>query len=745
MGTKITALGAIPEVANVDVLPIVDLTDTTTKKATITQIEARFTADGFLSALDNISELTNDSGYITVSDFSNDGENAGVDRDLGNLDAFALSFITSGVGRINIEAGGNVGIGTSTPSEVLEVVGSTKISGNITQTDASASTSLAGGDIRFEDNGGGLPTIWLNQTTYDINTASFWQLGSGASTIQARNVPTGGQFENRIQNDVGKGSKLEFPADVHSSWYQVGNAGITHKYFNMGNTGYGLGLRAGTLEINSANDFVFSKYDGATAPTDLIKILGASGNVGIGTATPTEKLEVVGNVFVTGTQKIKTDYLSSNLSLENTSGSSTYEIGVGVAGVSVETLYFNNRLGNRTFGINLDGRFDIIEKVNLEDNIELKWGNNVSYGAFFDANYEQKMTFNNAGGRTIAFDNKAGAGSPNYTFDWSGAIKGNFGIGTLTPTETLEVVGNAKINGNNLLESSSIYVQEIYKTTNSGSFGIDFHAKNSLNVKTRYGSILANIENNADGAEEGSIRFALSEAGAVSSSEHFKFRINGLIETKNSGNLGTYRDVNAINSLGGINMYMNDSLGNIQSYGFLFAKIEDNTSGSDDASIVMGMAKNGNPDSNGIFQFYKEGIFRSTIGQGTGIYSPQNTVGVNSSFSFWGENSVNARHPYAFLASEIIDNTSGSEDGALRFNVIVNGALNSTTSKMTLTGTGLGIGTNTPTEKLDLNGRQFLSNQTAPSTPTGGGTIFVDGGALKYIGSSGTITTLGVA
>jgi len=447
MGTKITALGAIPEVANVDVLPIVDLTDTTTKKATITQIEARFTADGFLSALDNISELTNDSGYITVSDFSNDGENAGVDRDLGNLDAFALSFITSGVGRINIEAGGNVGIGTSTPSEVLEVVGSTKISGNITQTDASASTSLAGGDIRFEDNGGGLPTIWLNQTTYDINTASFWQLGSGASTIQARNVPTGGQFENRIQNDVGKGSKLEFPADVHSSWYQVGNAGITHKYFNMGNTGYGLGLRAGTLEINSANDFVFSKYDGATAPTDLIKILGASGNVGIGTATPTEKLEVVGNVFVTGTQKIKTDYLSSNLSLENTSGSSTYEIGVGVAGVSVETLYFNNRLGNRTFGINLDGRFDIIEKVNLEDNIELKWGNNVSYGAFFDANYEQKMTFNNAGGRTIAFDNKAAAGSPNYTFNWSGAIKGNFGIGTTTPSESLEVVGNIKISG----------------------------------------------------------------------------------------------------------------------------------------------------------------------------------------------------------------------------------------------------------------------------------------------------------
>jgi hypothetical protein len=69
-----------------------------------------------------------------------------------------------------------------------------------------------------------------------------------------------------------------------------------------------------------------------------------------------------------------------------------------------------------------------------------------------------------------------------------------------------------------------------------------------------------------------------------------------------------------------------------------------------------------------------------------------------------------------------------------------------TTPVMTLDlDAGLGIGTATPTEKLDVNGRQFLSNQTAPSTPSGGGTIYVEGGALKYIGSSGTITTLGVA
>jgi hypothetical protein len=62
------------------------------------------------------------------------------------------------------------------------------------------------------------------------------------------------------------------------------------------------------------------------------------------------------------------------------------------------------------------------------------------------------------------------------------------------------------------------------------------------------------------------------------------------------------------------------------------------------------------------------------------------------------------------------------------------------------TGGNVGFGLSTGiTEQLTLNGRAHLKDQTAPSTPTGGGTIYVEAGALKYIGSSGTITTLGIA
>jgi hypothetical protein len=68
---------------------------------------------------------------------------------------------------------------------------------------------------------------------------------------------------------------------------------------------------------------------------------------------------------------------------------------------------------------------------------------------------------------------------------------------------------------------------------------------------------------------------------------------------------------------------------------------------------------------------------------------------------------------------------------------------------MKLNSTGLilgdGIGGSIIKQRFHLEGRAFIGNTTAPSTPTAGGVLYVESGALKYIGSSGTITTLGIA
>lgn len=54
--TKTTDLGAIPALAGADVLPIVDATDTTTKKVTVTQLDARYEAAGAAAAAQAASQ-----------------------------------------------------------------------------------------------------------------------------------------------------------------------------------------------------------------------------------------------------------------------------------------------------------------------------------------------------------------------------------------------------------------------------------------------------------------------------------------------------------------------------------------------------------------------------------------------------------------------------------------------------------------------------------------------------------------
>jgi len=46
---------------------------------------------------------------------------------------------------------------------------------------------------------------------------------------------------------------------------------------------------------------------------------------------------------------------------------------------------------------------------------------------------------------------------------------------------------------------------------------------------------------------------------------------------------------------------------------------------------------------------------------------------------------------------------------------------------------------------IGADGLLFMANTSAPATPTGGGHLYVESGALKYKGSSGTVTTLGAA
>ena len=76
-------------------------------------------------------------------------------------------------------------------------------------------------------------------------------------------------------------------------------------------------------------------------------------------------------------------------------------------------------------------------------------------------------------------------------------------------------------------------------------------------------------------------------------------------------------------------------------------------------------------------------------------------------------------------------------DGELNWDVKLNTALDYLDAQTTL---------KAPLASPTFTGKVSLTNTTAPTANmTGGGILYVEAGALKYRGSSGTITTIGPA
>lgn len=164
-----------------------------------------------------------------------------------------------------------------------------------------------------------------------------------------------------------------------------------------------------------------------------------------------------------------------------------------------------------------------------------------------------------------------------------------------------------------------------------------------------------------------------------------------------------------------------DVIGNSSTPGAVSFKIK-NTNSAGDAQFALN-----NSDGNGIF------------GQVTGANYPAPNLALLYSIGNLAR--------FSFLTNA--DLGSGGVT-AIAFTA---GGLNNTPGIFVTPGNpGLvGIGTINPQTRLDVagdatvRGELILANSTEPPTPTGGGALYVEGGALKFKGSNGTVTTIGPA
>ena len=419
----------------------------------------------------------------------------------------SLSFGTSqtnntdAVEVMRITDAGNVGIGTTSPGEKLEVYGNIKVRDN---------------DRIYLGNSGDLALI---------HTGSYGEITNYTGDLIIRN--TAANEDIIFKAESGTGTDVEIMRIDGSS----GNVGIgttspgqkleingkillqNNDEIRFKDTG---GTERTAIELDGSNDLNIGtsaggnlKFINGSSYTERMRITSA-GNVGIGTTSPDDKLHVSGgNIRLTANSstaailslhpnngnsvdkwQIAADADGSNLSFSNKSTgsmvSTMYLKDDGNVGIGTTAPEAKLHIGVVTLGISPDTDADIISS----GGVLIKGGKMLS----FDDNYSVHANMKyNASGAEARFELHGYYGFNFITRSTTSSMvikgdTGNVGIGTTAPSAKLEIfegylkIGDDSNTGYGItLERNSANVGNI----NTANNRINIQAQNSRDVELR--------------------------------------------------------------------------------------------------------------------------------------------------------------------------------------------------------------------------------------------------------------------
>ena len=348
---------------------------------------------------------------------------------------------------LTITPTGNVGIGTQTPSNKMQVSGDVRL-GLVTEDNGSQSgygsrLYFSGGDDWSSWDSDNSDPLWIARyNTTDNNTDLVVNIGDDASSndrlVIGNTLQTTGAWRDLFSFDTNGSMAIGPEALISGSNSIVKGTGISV----TGNDS--IGIRLGHI----TKDLAILDQNNVVALLD--------GKLGIGTTAPTKALEVVGDILASGTICDSNGCIGSSGTTElwATSGTGIYNTNAGGVGIGTKgtpgaefQVYTNSNAGEKTY----------LNSAIQEGFLVNSYWNTSDYNYGVVDLVAGRYTNSASGGSKFRFFTQPRTGS-------TGAVPpalrmvidkdGNVGINTASPSNKLDVVGFIEANGSDTVTSN---------------------------------------------------------------------------------------------------------------------------------------------------------------------------------------------------------------------------------------------------------------------------------------------------
>ena len=310
------------------------------------------------------------SGTSTTDGFLVGLDSNGSTAAITNFETGNMQFKTSSTpGTPNtsmvITGSGNVGIGTLSPTANLEVVSSGS-SSVVIQDDDTAHKLVLGNDgtNSFITGATGNQQLTLGYKSTDTSASVFNEINLGthnAGFVNIGTVDAGGSFNKSLTVDSSTGNVGIGTTSPQGTLNIYGNDGSTMLLIQdgRGNSGDEAGIQFQSTSGTQIKTMITHKETGGNGIGDLVFALNntndssvvttasdermritSTGNVGIGTTTPAEKLHIAGRISQTGTAH--SVYLGQEAGFNNDLSGSQLNVAIGYRALKNPTSTVRN-------------------------------------------------------------------------------------------------------------------------------------------------------------------------------------------------------------------------------------------------------------------------------------------------------------------------------------------------------------------------------------------------------------------